>query len=174
LAFSAQKAGLNVLLIDCDLRHPTITKFFKLEAASGLVDLLTGSAREETVFVKIDGITVLPAGTKSQNPPDLLSSERMKNIIENLRESFDYIVVDTPPAGLVIDAKILAPIVDKIVYVVRWGSTPRELVSQKLSEFGRDRKLAGVLLTLVDEAKTPRYGQYSHYSGYYYNKYYKN
>ena len=174
LAFSAQKAGLNVLLIDCDLRHPTITKFFKLEAASGLVDLLTGSAREETVFVKIDGITVLPAGTKSQNPPDLLSSERMKNIIENLRESFDYIVVDTPPACLVIDAKILAPIVDKIVYVVRWGSTPRELVSQKLSEFGRDRKLAGVLLTLVDEAKTPRYGQYSHYSGYYYNKYYKN
>ncbi len=174
LAFSAVKAGHKVAVIDCDLRHPSVTKFFGLESQPGLVDLLTGAAQPEEALFEIDGLTVLPAGAKSQNPPDLLGSERMKQLIENLRGLFDYIVIDSPPVGPVIDAKVLASVVDKVIYVVRWGRTPREIVAQHIESVSGHRKLAGIILTLVDETQTPRYGPYANYSGYYYNKYYKN
>ena len=174
LAFSAQKAGLKVAVLDCDLRHPSLTKYFKLEGRAGLVDLLTGAVAPEAAFVNVDGLRVLPAGAKSQNPPDLLGSERMKQLIESLREVFDYVVIDSPPVGPVIDAKVLTAMIDKVIFVVRWGSTQREVVHQNLQAISANRKLAGVLLNLVDETQTPRYGPYAHYSGYYYNKYYQN
>ena len=97
----------------------------------------------------------------------------MKSLIEQLREYFDYIVVDTPPVGPVIDARVAMQLADKVVYVVRWQSTTREVVAQTLETLDAERKLAGVVLSLVDEAKTPRYGHYSYYSGAYYKKYYQ-
>ena len=174
LAYSAAKAGQRVALIDGDLRHPSVTKFFGLDAKPGLVDLLTGDSTFENVIVPVDGIAVIAAGAKSQNPPDLLGSERMKQIVAALRKSFDYIVIDSPPVGPVIDAKVLAAVCDKVIYVVKWGATPREMVGQHIESVSANRKLAGVLLNLVDETQTPRYGPYSHYSGYYYHKYYQN
>jgi exopolysaccharide transport family protein len=174
LAYSAVKAGQKVALIDCDMRHPSVTKHFRLDSQPGVVDFLTGAATTEKVFFYIDGVAVLPAGAKSQNPPDLLGSERMRQFIENMRKAFDYVVIDSPPVGPVIDARVLGSLVDKVIYVVKWGSTPREIVAQHIESFSEPRKLAGVLLTLVDEAQTPRYGPYSHYSGYYYHKYYQN
>jgi Mrp family chromosome partitioning ATPase len=69
---------------------------------------------------------------------------------------------------------VLASLVDKVIFVVRWSSTTRELVAQNLDPLIKDRKIAGIALNLVDETKTPRYGPYSHYSGYYYKKYYQN
>ncbi len=174
LAFSAVKAGLKVLLIDCDLRHPSVTRYFGLEQAKGLVDFLTGAAPMEEAIKTISGMVVLPAGAKSQNPPDLLGSERMRHLIEQMRGAFDYTVIDSPPVGPVIDARVLASLVDKVIFVVRWSSTTRELVAQNLDPLIKDRKIAGIALNLVDETKTPRYGPYSHYSGYYYKKYYQN
>lgn len=174
LAFSAAKAGLRTLLIDGDLRHPTVTKFFELEKAAGLVDLLTGTVAAEACFQTREGVSVLPAGSKSQNPPDLLGSARMKSLVEQLRGVFDYIVIDTPPVGPVIDAKVLSQLADKVIFVVRWQSTTREVVAQNLEAFPDPRKIAGIALNLVDETKTPKYGPYSHYSGYYYQKYYQN
>jgi capsular exopolysaccharide synthesis family protein len=174
LAISAQKSGLKTLLIDCDLRHPSVTKYFKLENYPGVVDLLTGTASVEQAFHSCEGTTVLPAGAKSQNPPDLLNSERMRKLIETLRNAFDYIVVDTPPVGPVIDAKVLTPAIDKIIYVVRWRETPREVIQDNIASIAQHKKVAGILFNLVDEAQTPRYGPYAHYSGNYYNKYYQN
>lgn len=174
LAFSAAKAGQKVLIIDGDLRHPTVTKFFGLESRPGLVDLLAATATADESFVVIDGISVLAAGSKSQNPPDLLGSERMRGLVEHLRAAFDYIIIDSPPVGPVIDAKVLAALADKILFVVRWQSTTREVVGQNIESFIDNRKVAGVVLNLVDESKTPKYGPYSHYSGYYYQKYYQN
>lgn len=174
LAFSAAKAGQNVLLIDCDLRHPSVTKHFGSEAKSGVVDLLTGAAEFEDVVLRQGGVSILPAGSKSQNPPDLLGSERMKSVIEKLRHVFDYIIIDSPPVGPVIDAKVLAALADKVIFCARWRSTAREVIADNVNYFARDRKLAGVVLTQTDESKTPRYGAYRHYSGDYYHKYYHN
>ncbi len=79
---------------------------------------------------------------------------------------------NSPPVEPVIDAKILTAIVDKVVFVVRWQSTKRELVARNTDYFAHSHKLAGVALTMVDEAKAPRYGAYAHYTGYHYKKYY--
>jgi succinoglycan biosynthesis transport protein ExoP len=174
LAFSAAKAGQKVLLVDGDLRHPTVTKFFGLETQPGLVDLLAATAAADQCFLSADGISVLGAGSKSQNPPDLLGSERMRGLIENMRTIFDYIIIDSPPVGPVIDGKVLAQLADKILFVVRWQSTTREVVGQNIENFVDNRKVAGIVLNHVDESKTPKYGPYSHYSGYYYQKYYQN
>jgi capsular exopolysaccharide synthesis family protein len=174
LAFSAVRAGERVLLIDCDLRHPSLSKYFGLEAEPGLVDFLTNSVPFEDVIARQNGLTILPAGMKSQNPPDLLGSARFKHLVEKLRDVFDYIIIDSSPVEPVIDAKVLSAIVDKVVFAVRWQTTKRELVASNLEFFARQQKLAGVALNMIDEAKAPRYGAYAHYSGYYYKKYYHN
>ncbi|HXN08329.1 MAG TPA: polysaccharide biosynthesis tyrosine autokinase [Candidatus Acidoferrales bacterium] len=173
LAYSAAQANERVVLIDGDLRHPSATRFFGLSDEPGLVDMLTGAVAMEDVLFKLDGITVIPAGAKSNNPPDLLGSIRMKSLIEKLREHFDYIVIDTPPVGPVIDARVAMQLADKVIYVVRWQSTTREMVAQSLATLDADRKLAGIAFDHVDESKTPRYGPYSYYSSRYYTKYYE-
>jgi Mrp family chromosome partitioning ATPase len=78
LAYSALKAGLRSVIIDGDLRHPSVSKFFGLEKGPGLVDLLTGTMSAEQTIMSRDGIIIIPAGSKSQNPPDLLGSARME------------------------------------------------------------------------------------------------
>ena len=143
LAFSAVKAGQRVMLLDCDLRHPSLSKYFGLEAKAGLVDFLTASVAFEDAISHQHGVTIIPAGMKSQNPPDLLGSERLKGFVEKLRAVFDYIIIDSSPVEPVIDAKVLSLIVDKVVFAVRWQSTKRELVGPNLEFFARNHKLAG-------------------------------
>jgi len=127
LAFSAVKSGQRVAVLDCDLRHPSLSKSFGLEDKPGLVDFLTASVPFEDVISRQDGLTIFPAGMKSQNPPDLLGSERLKRVVEKLREAFDYIIIDSAPVEPVIDARVLSAIVDKVVFVVRWQVTKREI-----------------------------------------------
>ena len=174
LAYSALQAGLRTVIIDCDLRHPTVSKFFGLEKSPGLVDLLAGTVGVERAIVSRDNLTVIPAGSKSQNPPDLLGSARMKGLVEKLRETYDYVIIDTPPVGPVIDAKVAIQLADKVIYAVRWQSTTREMVAQSIEGLGAGRKLAGIVLGVVDETKVPRYGRYSYYSSYHYKNYYRN
>src|SRR5262249_37090780 len=108
LALSAATSGKSVVLVDADLRHPSTSRFFKLEH-EGLVDLLTGAAALDGVMTFAnEKLAIIPAGAKSLNPPDLLGSERMKGLIAQLREHFDYVVIDAPPVGPVIDAAIVA------------------------------------------------------------------
>lgn len=174
LAFSAASSGQRVLLLDCDLRHPSVSKYFGLEERTGLVDLLTGSAGPERL-VHVDeetGLHVVPAGSKSQNPPDLLTSARMQALMSKLRESYDYIVVDSPPVGPVIDPVVLTGLADKVIFAVRWGTTPREAVGQAVRQLPGDRKIAGVAFTIIDEARAPKYGRYSYYGSSYYSNYY--
>ena len=173
LAYSALEAGLRTVIIDCDLRHPSVSKFFGLEEGPGLVDLLTGTGEEQTI-VNRDGITIIAAGSKSQNPPDLLGSTRMKGLVEKLRQTYDYVIIDTPPLGPVIDAKVAMQLADKVIFMVRWQSTPREMVAQSINGLGAGRKLAGIVLGVVDEAKVPRYGPYSYYSSHHYKSYYQS
>ena len=174
LAFSAMKAGLRTVIIDGDLRHPSISRFFGLEKGPGLVDLLTGAVGVEQTVITGNGLTIVPAGSKSQNPPDLLGSARMKGLVEKLRETYDYVIIDTPPVGPVIDAKVAMQLADKVIFVVRWQRTTREMVVQSIDGLNAERKLAGIALAMVDETKVSRYGPYSYYSSYHYKNYYQN
>jgi succinoglycan biosynthesis transport protein ExoP len=176
LAVSASTAKLKVLMIDCDLRHTSATRFFGLTKHPGLVDLLLGNVnmKDAITFNEDTKLWVLPAGTKTRNPADLIGSERMKTLMEACKQSFDFVVLDAPPIGPVIDSLILAQLVDKVVYVVRWASTARELVQQTLQRLPRE-KLAGTVFNRVNEKAAQKYGKYA-YQYYYaardYKKYY--
>jgi succinoglycan biosynthesis transport protein ExoP len=176
LAVSASVTGLKVLFIDSDLRHTSATNFFGLLKKPGLVDVLLDRTHPEDAihFNEEAKIWVLPAGTKTRNPADLLGSNRMKTLLDQCREIFDYVVIDSPPLGPVIDAVVLSQIADSIVYVVRWASTARELVQSSLQRLP-EHKVAGVIFNLINERAAQKYGKYA-YQYYYgarsYKKYY--
>jgi succinoglycan biosynthesis transport protein ExoP len=178
LAVSAANSGLQVLFIDADLRHTSGSNFFGLVKQQGLVDVLLGTAtiKDVSKFDKIGKLWVMPAGTKTRNPADLLGSNRMKSMLDQCRETFDMIVIDSPPLGPVIDPVILSHLVDKVVYVVRWASTSRELVQQSLLRLPGE-KVAGTVFNLINERAAQKYGRYA-YQYYYgpraYKKYYES
>ena len=173
LAFSAAAAGQKVLLIDCDLRRPQMSRLFGLDTKPGLVDVLTGNSDLEEVLALRGGLTVLPAGSKTPNPPDLLGSAKMTSLLSAARSSYDYVVLDSAPVGPVVDSRVLSHVADKVVYIVRWRTTPREIALQNLDLVRMDRKVAGIALNLVDETKTSRYGANAYYGGRYQNRYYE-
>jgi capsular exopolysaccharide synthesis family protein len=177
LAVSAAFSGLKVLFIDADLRHTSATSFFGLLKTRGLVDALLGKLppNEAIAFSKDAKLWVLPAGSKTNNPADLLNSNRMKTLIGQCEETFDYIVIDSPPIGPVIDPVAISQLADSIVYVVRWASTARELIQSSIKRLPED-KVAGVVFNLLNEKAAQKYGKYA-YQYYYgsrsYKKYYE-
>jgi len=176
LAASAATGRLRVLYIDADLRHPSATRVFGLQDEPGLVDLLVGDAIAETTirFFESGGYWTIGAGSGTQNPTDLLNSERMKTLVAGFREDYDLIIIDTPPTGLVIDPVIVSNFSDKIVMIVRWGVTARELVKETVARPFGHRKIAGVVFNLVNERQAQKYGKdaYSYYYGRRYHKEY--
>lgn len=172
LAVSAAQSGQRVLLIDGDLRHPSASRVFRRENDKGLVDILMGTAdlREVLNYDEQTRVIVIPAGSKTQNPPDLLGSDKMKALVSALRRTFDYIVIDSPPMGPVVDPKVTSMLCDKTLYVVHWGTTAREMVESHIHAFPNARQVAGVVLNMVNENRAQKYGQYG--SGYYYGQRY--
>ena len=122
-------------------------------------------------FYKDLKLTVIPAGSKSLNPPDVLGSERMKALIAHLKETFDYVVLDTPPVGPVVDAVIVANLADKTIFVVQWASTPRELVETSIKQVSAQKRVAGVVFNFVNQDRAKKYGG-EYYYGKSYEKYY--
>ncbi|GLK74728.1 hypothetical protein GCM10017643_48470 [Ancylobacter dichloromethanicus] len=174
IAASAASSGKRVVLIDCDLRRPSITQQFGLDDRPGLVEWLAQTVSSEGLLHRhaASGIYVLGAGAKTQNPPDLLGSARMQHLIEQLRQSFDLVVLDAPPIGPVVDAAILAPVADKALFVVRWNTTAREFVRHSIERIPGERKICGIVLNMIDLRGAPKYGRYSYHSSAYYKKYY--
>ncbi len=172
LAISASQAGQRALIIDADLRHPSTSRFFLQEKQAGLVDVLVGRSelRDVLSFDEGTGVFLIPAGGKTQNPPDLLGSGKMKALMAALRKSFDYIIVDTPPMGPVVDPKVVSLLCDKTVFVVQWGTTAREMVETCVQQFPNSRQVAGIVLNMVNEARAQKYGRDG--SGYYYGRRY--
>ena len=174
LAVSAAASGLKVALIDADLRHPSTSRVFGLENQKGLVDLLLGTISSENAFKmvqKSQNLVVLPAGSKSLNPTDLLGSDRMKQLLSKLKQAFDYVVVDTPPVGPVIDPVIVGNLADKTIFVVEWASTPRELVVNTMRQLSNQKRIAGIVLNSVKRERARKYGG-EYYYGQSYEKYY--
>ena len=177
IAASAAQTGAKVLIIDCDLRHPSTSKFFGLDKSPGLVDYLTGQVelRDIVTYQERTNCWVLPAGARTQNPPDLLGSERLKTLVAQLREKFDFVLIDTPPMGPVVDPIIASAFVDRVLFVVRWASTAREMVQRAVDQMSAHRKIAGVVFNMVDDERAQKYGKYAYsyyYGGHYYKKYY--
>jgi exopolysaccharide transport family protein len=173
LALSAAQAVGRVLLIDGDLRRPALTASFGLKERKGLVDHLAGDVPLSEIIFKDpeSSLYVIGAGAHTQVPSDLLGSEKMRAFLAQVRELFDYVVVDAAPVAPVVDAIVLSQEVDTVVFVAAWNTTPREMVRRCLQRIEGDRRVAGIVLNKVDHDKAASYGgEYgyrSDYSSYY-------
>jgi capsular exopolysaccharide synthesis family protein len=153
----------KVLLIDGDLRRPALDTLFRIDGAPGLHEGLTSHAEQMISLRQITPrLLVLPAGEATSDPIAGLTGDRMRRLIDEARGSFDWVIVDTPPVGLLPDANLLASMADGAVMVVRAESTPYDLVQRAIDALGRDRILGVVLNRASDSG-----------AGYYnYNRYY--
>jgi polysaccharide biosynthesis transport protein len=171
----AQK-GVRVLLIDGDLRRPSIHKTLGMGPRSGLSNVLTGSATLQQAITRspvLPNLSVLPAGTPPPNPAELLASTNMRDVLEELRGQYDHIVVDTPPTLSVTDAVVLSPRADAIVLVIRCGQTTKQALRRSRDILMQvNAKVSGVLLNAVD-LSSPDYYYYYEYQGKY-SRYYRD
>ncbi len=135
----------RICLVDCDWRAPSLHDRLTMEPDLGLSELLTDRATLDEVIrpTQLRNLSLIQAGEEPENPSDLLGSERVSDLISVLKERFNYILFDTPPAATFTDASILAPRVDGVVFVVRLETTHRKIVSECLQ---RLETVGGVLL----------------------------
>jgi polysaccharide biosynthesis transport protein len=165
----AQK-GVRVLLVDADLRRPSIHKTLGMGPRSGLSNVLTGSATvQQTITTSpiLPNLFIMPAGTPPPNPAELLASSNMRDLIVELRELYDHIVIDTPPTLSVTDAVVLSPRADATILVIRSGQTTKQALRRSRDILMQvNAHVAGVLLNAVD-LTSPDYYYYYEYQGKY-------
>lgn len=165
LAVALASGDKNVVVVDCDLRKPALHRYLKIgHSNKGLTNILSGEkALDECIFVSRDlNIHVITAGTVPPNPSELLE-KGIPDLLEQLKERFDYVILDAPPVSLVTDAAILGRIADGAILVVRSRYAPREtvkLAKQKLTSVGV--KIFGVVLTRFEEKKVHRNTGYAY------------
>jgi succinoglycan biosynthesis transport protein ExoP len=171
--------GARVLLIDTDLRNPGATRQLGRHAEAGILEVLQDnvSTRDVLMINPDTKLAFLPAVVKRRVPysAELLASQAMDRIIEDVAEAFDYIVFDLPPLAPVVDARAMSPKLDAYLFVVEWGKTSRNVVKKTLVNNGAvAQKCAGVILNKVDTRKMKYYQSYGSSEFYYarYSSYY--
>ena len=171
LAVVMAQGEARVLLIDADLRRPSIHHRFGVTSKVGLSTLLAGTSRlEDTVqhIPEVPNLDILPSGPVPPFPTEMLGSEAMRQIMEKFAETYTYIVIDSPPILSVTDAVILGRIVDAVVLVVRHGRANKNVLRRARDLLVRSgAPLAGLVLNAID-LKSPEYYGYYGYTGYSY------
>jgi len=159
-----RQSGRRVLLIDSDLRASRLHLHLGAKAKPGLSDYLSGECDEFQVTQAGNNgnLCLIPGGREVSNPSELLHSDRMKQLLEQMASHFDWVILDSPPALAVHDASILADMCDGVLFIVRAGSTDFELAEKATAEF-QEKNLVGVVLNRVE--RSDAYGDY-YYSGY--------
>ncbi|MGH9841367.1 MAG: GumC family protein [Blastocatellia bacterium] len=152
-AISLSQLGASVLLIDADLRRPTVHRVFKMNPTHGLSTFLSRQVDVEPLIQNlwVPNLSVLPCGPIPPNPAELISSERMKELLRQLTGKFDHILIDSPPLTNVTDPVILSTMVDGVILVVQAGRSTRDLVRRARTELTSvGAKIFGVVLNNLD------------------------
>jgi protein-tyrosine kinase len=152
----------RVLLIDADLRRPTLHTVFGTDNTSGLGDGLTSVDEVKMPIRQLSPyLALLPAGRPSSDPMAGLTSDRMRRLLEEAREAFDWVILDTPPVGLLPDARLLGSMVDGAILVIKAGGTPHDLARRACDALGKD-KILGVVLNRAEESSGPGSSYYAY------------
>jgi capsular exopolysaccharide synthesis family protein len=160
----SQSYQKNVLLIDADLRRPSLQEVFGIPAGPGLSEGLTSPHERAVPVHQVSSrLGVLQAGQPTSDPIAALTSERMHRLIDEARKNFDWIILDTPPVALLTDASLVSSMTDGAVIVVRAGHTPHELVERAVVGIGRDRTL-GIVLNQAEPHSKDYYAKYPYAS----------
>ena len=145
--------GVNVLIIDGDLRRRALSQSLRNAPQRGLFELLSGEANLSEVLVggRKGTPSVLPLSAGTVPPPDLFASDRFETLLQSFREAFDVIIIDSPPVLAIADALVIARISDVVILIAKWGKTPRQVVIKALNQLQKiGARVAGVLLTHAD------------------------
>lgn len=176
LALMFALSDAKVILVDADIRKGRVAKYFKRKSAPGLSDYLSGqNSLEEVVHHSHvnENLSYITCGTHSPKPYELLESEEMKKLLDDLRKEYDYIIIDTPPVLLLSDALALAPIMDGTALVCRHQVSYISDISRALNTLNFAK--ANVLGVIVNDYKAPKTGKYGYgygsYKKYYYYSY---
>jgi len=158
----AQNINQNVLLMDCDLRKPSIHRIFGFDDDStGLSEYLLEDAALSSIIMRtnIERLSIMPAGRVPDNPSELLSSKKMIDLIVEVKERYNdrIILIDSPPLKLTAEANVLARQVDGILLVIKCGSTNSDLVSGMIDAIGKD-KILGVVFNHFNKKNATYYG----------------
>jgi protein-tyrosine kinase len=169
----AKREDQQVLLVDCDLRKPSLHELFKYPPSKGVSEIIQGKAdvSECLLATSIENLTILPAGKEPPaNPSELLESKKTGALIKELadRDGDRFIIIDTPPIHATVDPKILADVVEGIIMVIRYRYT-REAEFKMALEILPKEKILGTVLNAVDElpVKKYKYNKYKYYKNYY-------
>lgn len=165
LAVALALGGHKTLLIDADLRRPLLHRAFGLVHEPGLTDVLIGraTAREAVRPDVIERLDVLPAGSSPPNPSELLGSDAMHALVAEVRQTYDYIVMDTPPVLPVTDATVISTVADATILAVRSGETEEASATRALDQLKRvNARIAGVVLNGVDARRDRHYAYYKY------------
>lgn len=175
LACSLAQKGKSVLLIDSDLRKPAVLHAVgvKSDTNYGLIPIIKGTSTyvDSIKFIKSLGIFVLPTGGISLKSTEVLDTEKVRNVIEQARREFDYIIIDSPPSNVVTDSLVIAPLADGIIYSIRRDYAKVADINHTLEEIrSADIDVVGAIFTMSGNEENSRYYKrkgYLRYGGYY-------
>lgn len=167
----------HALIVDCDLRNPTLSRWFGFQEVKGLSDYLTGEASLPDLLVKtsLDKLSILPGGALQDNPTELIGSNKMKSLVADLKARYAdrYIILDSSPLLATTEPSVLNEMVDGILLVIKSGDTPRESIQQALKLLDK-KKIIGVVLNNMEFKTEAMIRRYFGTNRYYYNyRYFK-
>jgi len=164
----AQGVNDHVVLVDCDLRAPSLHSLFDLKVQFGFEDYLRGAPSIAPFLVKtpLEKLTLLPAGRPSANPSELLCSRKMQALIDELKSRYAdrFVIFDSPPGQFAAETTFLSRLMDGVILVVRYGKTPRDKIMETIENMGKE-KLLGVVFNASHQIER---------SSRYYYRYYRN
>jgi len=157
----ARDLNRKTVLVDCDLKRPMVHAYAGVESGAGVAEVLLGhkTAEECLQYHQQLGIWILPAGIEQSGTAALKHTDRLSELIDNLRARFEYVVIDAPPLLPVAESMLIVRMADIVAYVIRARSTPRDAVMSGIKMVGQEKSL-GVILNGVEEKDSP----YSYYS----------
>ncbi len=174
LARSLAATGSSVMVLDCDFRMPAMARVFGVESRRGLSNYLAGGEEEHWrnyVQRSSDGVDLLPTGPPPPNPLLLLSLERFATLVSELKQAYDWVLIDSPPASSVSDAVVLADLADSCLVVIRHDDTDRDVIRRAVQRIESvNTRVVGAVLNGVDMTKS--YNRDYYYGRFYYGSYY--
>ncbi|SHK14608.1 capsular exopolysaccharide family [Hathewaya proteolytica DSM 3090] len=162
LAIALSQNDNKVVLLDCDLRKPSLHKKFRISNSEGVSELILGKDNLTAVGYKYnDNLVVITSGKIPPNPSEMLGSKSMNSLIEMLKKAFDYVILDTPPLQAVTDAQILSARADGVIIVVEAGKTKKNLVQNSVNLLKKvNANIIGIVLNKLDNANEKYYKYY--------------
>ncbi len=163
LANAIATSGEKVLIVEGDMRRRTLGKLLDMHPANGIYAVLSGSAKlsEAIVPTRIPNLYFMDAESSIPSPSDVLSTRRFASLVEKLRDSFDYVIFDTPPVSLFVDAAIISSLVDGTLFVVRQNVTKRALATKCVQQLRvADARILGTVMTFCSDDESNYYYAY--------------